>query len=48
MCDPASPYSPDLALAVPPPKVKLALKVEHFSDISDIQSRVTELLKGFP
>jgi len=32
----------------PPPKVQLALEVEHFSDINGIQSGVTELLKGFP
>jgi hypothetical protein len=28
--------------------VKLALEAEHVSDISDIRSGVTELLKGFP
>jgi len=28
-------------------KVKLTLEAEHFRDISDIQSGVNELLKGF-
>lgn len=32
----------------PPPKVKLALEVEHFRDISDIQSGVTKQLKASP
>jgi hypothetical protein len=48
LCDPASPYSPDLAPEdfLLFPKVKQALKGERFSDISDIQCGVTELLQG--
>jgi methionyl-tRNA synthetase len=41
------PYLPELALTISLLflKVKLALKGEHFSDSSDIQHGVTELLK---
>jgi hypothetical protein len=48
LCDPTSLYSPDLAPAdfILFPKVKQALKEERFSDISDIQCGVTELLQG--
>jgi len=44
------PYSPDLAPAdfIPFPKVKLALKAQRFSDISEIQRGVTELLTRVP
>ena len=42
------PYSPDLATAeyILFPKVKMVPKGERFSDISDMQCGVTELLKG--
>jgi hypothetical protein len=48
LCDPASPllarFGNDRIFVFP--KVKLALKGERFSDISDIQRGVTEQLKG--
>jgi hypothetical protein len=44
------PYSPDLGPAdfILFPKVKLVLKAQRFSDISETQRGVTEVLTGVP
>ncbi|XP_035215435.1 histone-lysine N-methyltransferase SETMAR-like [Stegodyphus dumicola] len=45
-----SPYSPDLALAdfFLFPRLKGVLKGQHFSDITEIQERVTMVLRAIP